>query len=133
MDTNALIDSLVGTYRELNMKFRNMDYNEEVRSIVRRMRDDEIAFSQALKDNLNGFGTDDGQPAEIVGDDSTIAPLISQFGSARATTLNLLKTITDSDAWTRQLEDSSTIESHVKELVESDKNQLSKLARIAGA
>lgn len=133
MDTSTLIESLVGTYRELNMKFRMSGDNEEVRSIVRRMRDDEIAFSQALKDTLNGFGTDDGQPGEIVGDDQTIAPLISQFGSARATTLNLLKGITDSGVWTNALEDGTSIEAHVKDLVESDKNQLARLARIAGA
>src|SRR5699024_4124366 len=94
MNTNDLITELVGTYRELNMKYRNAAENYEARRIVTRMRDDESAFSQALKDHITGVGSADGVKTEVIdGNDDTLAMTISQFGSVRATTLNVHKGI----------------------------------------
>lgn len=133
MNSETRLASLVETYKSLNMKFRNARESGPARDIVRRMRDDEIAFSQALKDSLTGIGTDLGEPGEVDGTDTTLAQLISQFGNARATTLNLLKGIKSDSVWTDQLADGSTIEQHVDELIQSDTNQLAKLADLVRA
>jgi hypothetical protein len=131
MDTNALISSLVATYRELNINLRPLGENAQAREIVTRMRDDEIQFSKALKDRLTGIGTatdemNDG--ASIVdGSDDNLAQVISQFGTARATTLNLLKGIQNTDVWNNSLEDGSTILQRVDELTRSDARQLERL------
>lgn len=133
MDTSGLIDSLVGTYRELNVKYRNLDENSEMKPIVVRMRDDEIAFSQALKDRITGVGTADDEEKEVVdGSERTLAQVISQFGSVRATTLNSLKAITDDSAWDKPDEDGRTIRDYVGDLVKSDAVQLERLSKAAG-
>lgn len=137
MDTTAMISSLVETFKELNMKYRGVGDSPEVLKVVTRMRDDEIMFSKALKDRLTGIGTASeggmGDASDIVeGSSENVAQVISQFGSARATTLNLLKGITDQSVWTRNLEDGTTLQQRVDELVRSDDGQLQKLASITG-
>ena len=133
MDTSELIDSLVGTYRELNMKYRTLDENSELKSIVARMRDDEIAFSQALKDRITGVGTAADEEKEVVdGSERTLAQVISQFGSVRATTLNLLKGIPDDSAWDKPDDDGRTIRDYVGDLVKSDTAQIQRMSQVAG-
>lgn len=133
MDTTKLIDSLVDTYRQLNVRFRNQNESAEAKAIVGRMRDDEIAFSQALKDHLTGIGTAGGEETEIVdGSDETLAQIISQFGSVRATTLNMLKQIRDGSGWNDLTEDGKSILEHVQDLVESDRVQLDRLGQALG-
>lgn len=131
MDTTNLIDSLVDTYRQLNINYRTIDGGSDAQEIVARMRDDEIAFSQALKDHLTGVGTADGEQNEVVdGGDRTLAQIISQFGTARATTLNLLKGIKDASAWDTPIDDGQSIREHVQDLIESDRNQLQRLSQV---
>ena len=133
MDTSNPIDSLVATYRELNVNFRTHEGNPEAREILARMRDDEIAFAQALKDHLTGVGTADGEEKEVVdGAERTIAQIISQFGSVRATTLNLLKGIQNDSGWDTADSSGKTIREHVQDLVESDRNQLQRLGQALG-
>lgn len=128
MDSNNLISSLVETYKVLNINFRTATETPAAREIVTRMRDDEIAFSQALKDQITGVGTDDGQRNEVVdGADETLAHIISQFGTARATTLNLLKGIQNDAAWDAKTENGKSIRENVQDLVTSDANQIQKL------
>lgn len=137
MDTNALVSSLVATYRELNVNLRPLGDNAKAREIVTRMRDDEIQFSKALKDRLTGIGTfteEMNDSASIVdGSDDNLAQVISQFGTARATTLNLLKGIHDTDVWNNPLDDGSTILQRVDELTRSDARQLERLTAITGS
>ena len=133
MDTSNLIDSLVATYRELNINYRTHEGTPEAREIIARMRDDEMAFSQALKDHLTGIGTADGEEKEVVdGSERTFAQIISQFGSVRATTLNLLKGIQDASAWDTADESGKSIRDHVTDLVESDRKQLERLSQVIG-
>ena len=128
MDSNSLISSLVETYKELNINFRSANETAGAREIVTRMRDDEVAFSQALKDQITGIGTDDGQKNEIVdGADGSLAHIISQFGTARATTLNLLKGIQQDSGWDATTENGKSIRENVQDLIASDANQLKKL------
>lgn len=137
MDTNTLVASLVETYKELNMKYRTMEDNADVMNIVTRMRNDEVQFSKALKDRLTGIGTatdEMNEASDIVeGSDDNIAQVISQFGSARATTLNLLKGIEDTSVWESNLDDGTTIQQRVEELSRSDANQLQRLAETTRA
>jgi hypothetical protein len=137
MDTTTLTDALIDTYKELNMKFRQQAGTNEAMSIVRRMRDDEVMFSKALKDRVTGIGTADnelGSPADAVdGADDSLAHVISQFGSARATTLNLLRSIQDNSTWQDTLDDGSTILERVEQLVRSDAAQLQRLAQHTGS
>lgn len=133
VDTSSLIDSLVATYRELNVNFRNHEGTPEAREVLVRMRDDEIAFAQALKDHLTGIGTADSEEKEVVdGSERTFAQIISQFGSVRATTLNLLKGIEDPAGWDAADENGKTVREHVQDLVESDRNQLQRLGQLLG-
>ena len=137
MDSNALISSLVATYRELNINLRPRGESAEAQEIVTRMRDDEIQFSKALKDRLTGIGTateggmNDGA-AIVEGSDENLAQVISQFGSARATTLNLLKGIQDDAVWSNPLDDGTTIAQRVEELARSDARQLQRLTELTG-
>lgn len=133
MDTSGLIDSLVNTYRELNVKYRTMDDNAALMPIVSRMRDDEMAFAQALKDLTTGVGTADGEKTEVVdGSERTLAQVISQFGSVRATTLNMLKGNGVESVWDIADADGKTVRDHVTDLVKSDATQLERLAQAAG-
>ncbi len=132
MGTSELIDSLVNTYRELNMKYRTLEETPEMREIVSRMRDDEMAFSQALKDLTTGVGSAEGEQGEVVdGFDRSLAQVISQFGTVRATTLNMLKGLPDEAAWEMQDENGDTIRQHVERLVQSDATQLERLKQVA--
>lgn len=133
MDTSGLIDSLVNTYRELNVKYRTLEDNPALLPIVSRMRDDEMAFAQALKDLTTGVGTADGEQTEVVdGGDRTLAQVISQFGSVRATTLNMLKGNGVETVWDVADEDGKTVREHVEDLVKSDATQLERLSQAAG-
>jgi hypothetical protein len=137
----TIIDQLVRTYRELNMKYRPLGDEPleapDVRTIIERMREDEMLFAQALKERITGVGTatHDGEDEPIIGtesaDDTTIM-VISQFGNARATTLTLLKQLDEAE-WNRQTEDGRTIYDHARDLADSDRNQLAKLERLLGS
>ncbi|MCA9834489.1 MAG: hypothetical protein KC435_11105 [Thermomicrobiales bacterium] len=129
MDSSTLINNLVETYKTLNTTYRKATPTDALTSIITRMRNDEVQFSQALKDRITGIGTAGGPGREYVdGLDTTLAQLISQFGTARATTLNLLKGIHEDRVWDQPLDDGSTIRAHVQDLVTSDKNQLARLS-----
>lgn len=133
MDTSTLLDSLVNTYRELNVKYRTLEDETGLKPIVARMRDDEIAFSQALKDRITGIGTAEDEQKEVVdGSERTLAQVISQFGSVRATTLNLLKGIEDESVWDKPDDDGRSIRDYVGDLVKSDAAQLERISQVAG-
>lgn len=139
-DHTPLISELVNTYRELNMHVRQLPEDRltaggdnSVHAIVSRMRRDEMLFAQALKERVTGvvIGTaaNDGEETPVLGGESaddTTSMIISQFGTARATTLTLLKDLTDGD-WNAATDDGKSILDHVRELVSSDQNQLQRI------
>lgn len=133
MDTNTLINTLVLTYRDLNLRFRTAKDTDVALQIVTRMRDDETAFSRALKDYLTGIGSAGGKLNDIVdGGDEGLGQIISQFGTARATTLNLLKGIENQAVWAKPTADGKSLIGHVQDLVESDRKQLQRLGEELG-
>jgi hypothetical protein len=139
---DQLIDSLVATYRELNMRVRPVEESRltrasadgSVRDIVMRMRSDELRFTQALKERITGVPMpeifEDDSP--IIGTESehdTTAIVISQFGTARATTLTMLKGLSDED-WNNPLDEGKTIHDRITELASSDKRQLQRIEQM---
>lgn len=138
-----IIDQLIATYRDLNMRVRPLDEatlsgngNESVRSIIERMRDDELRFAQALKERLTGVPMPDmfGDDAPIIGteteNDST-AIIISHFGTARATTLSMLKEVDEND-WTSSIEGGKSIQERARELAANDARQLERTRSLLG-
>lgn len=136
-DQPKLISELVNTYRELNTHARPLDESKltaggdkSARAIISRMRMDEMLFAQALKEQITGVVTSTPEGDDpVIGteqEDDTTRMLISQFGTARATTLTLLKDLTAQD-WNAKAGDGRSILDHVRDLTESDRTQLARL------
>ncbi len=111
-----LFNGLIATYRELNLKVRPLPEDrlrlgrsgETVRDVMIDLRDDELRFSQALKDRLTGaemidvFADEDHTAKlEIPSPDDTTIEVISQFGTARESTLAMLQGMAP-EAWDDQ-------------------------------
>jgi len=141
---DQLIDTLVATYRELNTRVRPLDEarlasrtsHGSVRDIVARMRSDELRFAQALKERITGVSsaTAAGDDAPVIGTESendTTTVLISQFGTARATTLTMLKGLSDDD-WGAPIDGGSSIQDRVSELAANDQKQLQRIMQALG-
>jgi len=144
-----LIDSLIATYRELNNKVRRLPEDRltmrgtdgtGVRDVVNQLREHEMRFSQALKERITGvempeFG--EGADAPVLGTegehDST-AVLLSQFGTARESTLAMLRSLGEGE-WqgTGTETNTRTIAASVQQLVEHDRRQLEQINGLLGA
>lgn len=126
------IDELVATYRDLNAHVRNLPESSarRVHRIVQRMRNDEMLFAQALKERVTGVPHPDPEGAgPVLGTESeedTVTMLTSQFGTARATTLSMLKAL-PAEGWQQDAGDGRTILDHVRDLTQSDANQISRI------
>ncbi len=147
MPDQELIDGLIATYRELNAKVRSQAEDRlriadkegrSVRDVVSRMRDSELRFSQALKERVTGVPMPemfDESAAPVVGtegaDDSTNA-LLSQFGTARESTLALLRTLPDEN-WDETLEGGKPIRTRIQELRDNDRRQVERIVGMLGA
>jgi len=147
MPDQELIDGLIATYRELNAKVRSQAEDRlriadkdgrSVRDVVSRLRDSELRFSQALKERVTGVPMPemfDESAAPVVGtegaDDSTNA-LLSQFGTARESTLALLRTLPD-DNWDETLQGGKPIRTRIQELRDNDRRQVERIVGMLGA
>lgn len=138
------IDRLIATYRELNIAVRPRPEEEltrqgpdgSVHDIVERMKADELKFAQALKERLSGVASAEvqGETAPIIGterEEDTTLLLISQFGTARATTLSMLRGISDAE-WSAPVEDGSSIADRVQSLATNDEMQLERIRKLLG-
>jgi hypothetical protein len=141
-----LIDGLVATYRTLNMQVRPLPEEKlrtpranggSVRDALRRLRDDELRFSQALKVRVTT-----GQPMPdisqeemaVIGTESaddTTAELIAQFGTARESTLAMLRGLPEPE-WDSTEAGSRTIRHIIRDLVASDRKHLSTITGLIG-
>ncbi len=139
-----IINQLIATYRELNLRVRPLDdaamssnEGKSVRGIVERMRNDELRFAQALKERLTGVPMPEigGEDSPIIGteteNDTTIV-VISQFGTARATTLSMLREISESD-WTAPVEGGKSVKERAQELAANDLRQLERIRSLLGS
>ena len=147
MQDHPLIDQLIDTYHQLNVHVRTAPEavlerrdasGVSIEDIVRRMRDDELRFSQALRERTTGvampdiFGADD-RPVigtEAANEDTMV--LISQFGSAREVTLSLLRDLADA-TWDQNDGGVKTVRANVSDLVASDQRRLAQIASLLGS
>ena len=147
MSEQELFTGLIATYRELNLKVRPLPEErmrlgragDTVRDVIIDLRDDELRFSQALKDRLTGaamadvFADEEGvSKLEIPSPDDTTVEVISQFGTARESTLAMLQGLPP-EAW----EDSSlgplTIRQAADLLLQNDAEHLEQIVRLLGS
>lgn len=132
------LDQLIGTYRELNLRVRPLPEERlaterggtSIRHIVSAMRDRELAFTQWVKERAAPLGSEnDDSPPPITGletDDDSTAMLISQFGTARGTTLTTLKALPP-EAWRGSGDTGSELEKGVQKLVAQDKDAIDRI------
>lgn len=145
MPDNELITGLIGTYRVLNGRVRQLDEatlrgtgGGSVRDIVRRLRDDELRFSQALKERITGvpmpdvFAQDELPTLGTETDQDTTAMLIAQFGTARESTLAMLRDLPDGE-WDATIDGGKSIRTRVFELLDNDRRQLERITGLIGA
>ena len=147
MAERELIDGLIATYRELNAKVRQLpeerlrlrDAGGSVREVVTRLRDRELAVSEALKQRLTGVSMPeifDEDEAPIIGteseDDSTAAR-ISQFGTAREATLVRLRGV-PAEEWDRAPEGGGQpIRAEARQLLDNDRRALERIVALLGS
>jgi hypothetical protein len=145
MSDRDLIGGLIETYRHLNMAIRPLAEERlrsanggvpSVRDIVRRLRDDELRFSQALKERVTGVPMPDifGEELPTLGSETehdTTAMLIAQFGTARESTLAMLRGLTEAD-WDIPVEGGKPIRTRVEELLTNDRRQLDRITQAVG-
>ncbi len=144
MAHTELIDSLITTYRELNTSVRSVPEDRlaggaggatNVREMVRILRDHELRFSQALKERITGvempdFGVRADTP--VLGTESShdsTAVMLSQFGTARESTLAMLRGLSEAEWQQASIEDGSkTIAASVQQLTEHDRRQMDQIS-----
>ncbi len=109
-----------------------------IRDVITRLKDSELRFSQALKERITGvpmpemFGEDE---VPVVGTESSqdsTAAILSQFGTARESTLAMLRTLPDED-WDRELEGGQPIRSRIRQLHDNDRRQLERIVGLLGS
>jgi hypothetical protein len=140
-----LIDGLVATYKSLNMSIRQLPEeklrggggNASAREAIRRLRDDELQFSQALKVRVTtGQPMPDvsGEEQAIIGtesEDDTTAALIAQFGTARESTLAMLRGLPDEE-WDSTDAGARTIRMIIRDRVANDQRRLQAITEPLG-
>lgn len=146
MPDDNVISGLINTYRTLNSQVRTLPEQQlqassggpTVRDAMRRFRDDELRFSQALKERISGvpmpeiFQHDELPTLGTETVDDSTAMLIAQFGAARESTLAMLRDLPDAD-WDSTVKDGKTIRSRVNELLENDRRHLERISGLIGA
>ena len=141
-EQDGVLSSLIATYRELNLKVRPVPESRassdssgtSIKTLLRTLRDDELAFAQSLKSRLSGVPIEviEGKDAPLTGneaEDNSVPMLISQFGTARATTLSLLKGLSH-DAWSQPLDDGKSLLQHVQAIVARDAKVLDQISSL---
>ncbi|HEU0163961.1 MAG TPA: hypothetical protein VFQ54_02890 [Thermomicrobiales bacterium] len=138
-DRSNVVNDLVATYRELNLRIRPLSESQlaadrggsSIKSLVGDLRDEEVAFAQLLKEEVTGITVDEALLADAPrtqvesGEDST-AMIISQFGTARATTLSLLKSLDDA-GWDKPTAEGKTIYQLATATATRDKSYLDRI------
>jgi hypothetical protein len=147
MTEQELFNGLIAIYRELNLKVRPLSEErlslgrtrETVRNVIIDLRDDELRFSQALKNRLAAapmidvFASDaETEMAEIPSPDDTTSEVLSQFGTARESTLAMLKSMPP-EAWDDRGQGDLTIRDAVEDLRTNDARHLERIIGLLGS
>ena len=141
MAQQELIDGLIATYRELNNRVRPLPEarvttrdagGTSIRDILVRLRDQELRFSQALKDRVSGSTVPDlfaNVEGGVLGTESshdTAAVVLSQFGTARESTLAMLRSL-DADGWATAPSGGRSIIDSIRQLVDNDRREMEQI------
>ena len=147
MAEQELIDGLIATYRELNAKVRPLpeerlrlrsDGGGSVREVLTRLRDSELRFSQALKERITGvpmpemFGEDEVPVVGTESSEDTTATILSQFGTARESTLAMLRQLPEED-WHRPIEGGQPVHTRIRQLLDNDRRQMERIVALLGS
>lgn len=145
MADRQLIDGLIATYRNLNLKARQLPEdrlsltgaNGSVRDVIISLRDDELRFSQALKDVINGIPMPDlfSKKAAVLGTESsedTTATVLAQFGTARESTLAMLRTLPPTE-WDTQIDGTPSVQTRIQQLLENDRQHMEQIVGLLGS
>jgi hypothetical protein len=141
-----LIDSLIATYRSLNLTIRPLtdaqatqaaSGGKSLRDLVQDLRDHEMAASQQLKLMTLGEGALAGGMPEIAPSAPGISTrsVLSEFGTAREAILALIRELPDDD-WNAQREGpngQTTILAFIQQLVAHDRDVLGKIEPLTKA
>ncbi len=150
MQDQEIFNGLIATYRDLNLRVRPLpderlrlgQGRSTVKHVIGDMRDDELRFSQALKDRLGGApmdkvlqdldASDAGEERVVPGPDDTVAEVLSQFGTARESTLAMLRGMTP-DEWDAPGAGGLTIRQATERLMGNDARHMERIVRLLGS
>ena len=147
MAEQDLFNDLIATYRDLNKRVRSLPEDrlklasgqaKSVRDVISQLRDSEMHFSQSLKDAASGLPMTEAYAygeAPVIGTEretDTTAIILSQFGTARESTLALLRSLTPED-WDRAIDGGPSIRSRVSERVSRDKRTMEEIVGQLGS
>ena len=154
MADQDLINGLIATYRELNNRVRplpeerlqvragspegNADEGGSVREVMSRLRDSELRFSQALKELITGvpmpeiFGAGDTPVLGTETPDDTTAMMLSQFGTARESTLAMLRSLPAAE-WDHSIEGGLSVRARIGQLYENDRRRMERIVGLLGS
>ena len=140
MAHSDLIDSLIATYRNLNLTIRPLPDEQanqataggtSLRELVTDLRDQELVASQQLKLMTLADSTIAGQALEIlpVAEGLSVRAILSEFGTAREAILALIREMPE-EGWTAEREGPNgrtSIESFVEQLVARDSEVMGRI------
>lgn len=134
-----LIDSLIATYRNLNLAIRPLPDaqgeqaagGKSLRDMIVELRDHEMSASQQLKLMTLGEGALAGGTPEIApsAPGLNIRSVLSEFGTAREAILALIRELSDDD-WAADREGPNgrtTIQAFIEQLVAHDREALGQI------
>lgn len=143
MAHSDLIDSLIATYRTLNMRVRPLDPaamtqmssgGVSLRDIIADMRNQELTSSQTLKNMTLSDSAAGGTSTSEVNilppsDEQNVRILLSEFGTAREAILALIRELSDQrwDAERPGADGMTTVHAYVTSLTERDQKALAQI------
>jgi hypothetical protein len=141
-----LIDSLIATYRNLNLSIRPLpdaqttqagNDGKSLRDLIVELRDHEMQSSQQLKLMTLGEGALSGTMPDILpsAPGISVRSVLSEFGTAREAILALIRELSD-DAWAAEHDGPNgriTIQAFIEDLVAHDRQALSQIEPLTKA
>lgn len=134
-----IIDSLIATYRNLNLAIRPMPEaqatkaagGQSLRDLIIDLRDNEMMVSQQLKLMTLGEGGLTGTMPDIlpIAENLSTRSILSEFGTAREAILALIRELPEDD-WAAEREGPNgrtSIQTFIEQLVAHDREALSKI------
>ncbi len=145
MSDRDIIDGLIATYRDLNLRVRPQSEERlrlrgeqgAVRDVVTRLRDEELVFSQALKDSISGLPVADlhAEDAPVLGTESdhdNTSTILAQFGTARESTLAMLRSL-PAEEWDAQVSGAPSVRTRVTQLLANDRRHMERIIGLLGS